>query len=214
MRLNRKGPGGHKSTKGKEEIIDLNDFFDIFDVDLFLKKIENIESSLAHNFSTKFVLRPSLFTFEQIEIQLPKESQMDDTLTLNMIAQISMTQTHVSIQPVDWDHAETILDALRVHYPQSSASKDESTCTILIGLIKLTKEYRQNLAEKAKKAVAAAKEEVKVAVKLSLKEIKKREGFDADSVHHAQLGLYSAQKIVNKKFDDLLKQKVQQLMND
>ena len=63
-----------------------------------------------------------------------------------------MTQTHVSIQPIDWDHAETIVDALRVHYPQSSASKDESTCTISIGLIKLTKEYRQNLAEKAKKS--------------------------------------------------------------
>ena len=208
-RLDKKTPGAQKSKKNKDEVIDLEEFSDIFEVDSFMESIEQVESSLSQHFASKLVLRPSLFTFEEIEVELDGE-----TLTLNTVAQISMTQTHVSIQPVDWEHADVILDALRINYPQSSATKDETKATITVGLMKVTKEYRQNLTEKAKKAVASAKDDIKTAVNKSLKQVKKAEGFDEDTIHDAQQELYAAQKIMNKKLDDLLKTKTQQLMHD
>ena len=213
--LHKKAKLSRKAKSKEESEPSLDDLSDMVNSVELSHQVNSIADDLKNKFATELVLRPSATFFEE----MPVSTGDDEEAELRMIAQIRMSSTEVTIEPVDSEDVDRIMSALQLHYPQSSASIDGSKLppVIYIKLMRVTKEYRESLCKMAKVRTASAKEQVDELFKTSLRMCNKLRNdgeIDFDDFQLANSALLSWKRFHDGKLDKILKEKTIEIMNE
>ena len=217
-----KKTSGSKKLKTKQTSAvepSLDDFDDIVDSEHLTSQINSIETNLRDTFDREIILRPPLSTFENILVEVVDSSSgYSEKVELKMIAQLKSTVSEVSIDPVDPKDVEAIVKSLKENYSQSwpKIEDTEPTPTIKIQLMRVTKQYREQLCDISKNKAKVAKEEAKKVFDVANKKINKMKK-NGEIMDDEYIAVRDALVLWNKfnmtKLDKLLTHQTLKLMN-
>jgi len=217
--LNKKVSQRDKKSAASNEP-SLDDFSEILDVETLESETAEIEENLKSTFNREITLRPSMTLFGDLEIEITDSKTFEtEVVELKMIAQIKSNPNEIVIEPVDSNDVNTIVQALKEFSPQTWPEVEQlaDTTVIKLKLMRVTKQYRDQLCKIAKDKTTEAKEKNQRLFRSADKNINrlKNEGEITDDEYRlADAALLQWNKFNNSKLESLLSEKTKALMNE
>ena len=209
-----------KKSAGKLAEPSLDEFEDFLDIEQLESDMLAIEEKLATALQTEVILRPSNSHFENLIIEICESSSAESELVeLKMIAQLKSSANEILIEPVDSNDVENIVSALKEFYSQSWPEVDKSqhsSPVIKVKLMRITKQYREQLCSIAKSKTSSSKDGVKKLFDSACKhanKMKNEGNISEDDYRSVHAALIQWNKYNTGKLDQMLSQKTEELMN-